>query len=183
MIASLSSSKDKEREHYNLMVDYNVTFEHIVKSKQTGNILVRTIMKPNEIADALKNKLTKSDQLKISANNIKRTLPRIMETGYTMNNISCTDDVVNIEIIIDENLKSFKGATKIRNLPRSEQAVTLGDLTVGLAFWSVAAQVPMGFDFHFIGSKGNNELHIGFSKDEVVDYNEVMNKIKDQQFK
>lgn len=34
-----------------------------------------------------------------------------------------------------------------------------------------------------IDSKGKNDLHIPFSKDKVVQYNEVMEIIKDQQYK
>ena len=183
MIASLSSSTEQERKEYQLMVDYRVSFEHLVKSKKTGEVIVRTILTPDEIKEALSHELSYLDKLKMHVETIKKTIPREMEAGYTMNDISCTDDVVSIEIIIDEDIKDFNEATKIRNWSRAEQAVTLGDLTVGLTFWSVAAQVPIGFDFHFIGSNGKNELHIGFLKDEVVEYNEVMNRIKDQQFK
>ena len=100
-----------------------------------------------------------------------------------MNSISCSDGVVNIEIIVDENMKDFGEATKLKAWSKAEQAVTLADLTTGLTFWSVAAQVPAEFDYHFIGSKGKNDLHIRFSKDEVVQYNEVMERIKDQQYK
>lgn len=183
MAAMLSSATGKEKSEYQQMVDYRVTFEHVVKSKNTGEVIVRTTMTPDEIAEALLHHLTKLDEVKMQVATAQRTLPREMEAGYTMNNISCTDAVINIDIIVDEDMKDFDEATKLRTWPRAEQAVTLGDLTVGLTFWGVAAQVPIGFDFHFIGSTGNNELNISFSKDEVVAYNEVMNRIKDQQFK
>ena len=80
-------------------------------------------------------------------------------------------------------MKDFEEATKLKDWSRVEQAVTLADQTTGLTFWSIAVQVPAEFDFHFIGSKGKNDLHIQFSKDEVVQYNKVMERIKDQQYK
>ena len=183
MIVGISSSSGSERHDYQQMVDYHVTFEHVVKSKNTGSVIVRNTMTPNEIAEALEKQLTPLDELKMNVTTQKGTLPRGMEAGYTMNDISCTDGVVNIEIIVDENMKDFDEATKLKAWSKAEQAVTLADQTTGLTFWSVAAQVPAEFDFHFIGSKRENELHIRFSKDEVVEYNEVMERIKDQQYK
>ena len=146
-------------------------------------MIVHNTMTPDEIADALEKQLTSLDELKMNVTTQKGTLPREMEAGYTMNSISCSDGVVNIEIIVDENMKDFDEATKLKAWSKAEQAVTLADLTTGLTFWSVAAQVPAEFDFHFIGSIGKNDLHIRFSKDEVVQYNEVMERIKDQQYK
>ena len=174
MIVGISSSSGSERRDYQQMVDYCVTFEHVVKSKSTGNVIVHNTMTPDEIADALEKQLTPLDELKMNVTTQKGTLPREMEAGYTMNSISCSDGVVNIEIIVDENMKDFDEATKLKAWSKAEQAVTLADLTTGLTFWSVAAQVPAEFDFHFIGSIGKNDLHIRFSKDEVVQYNEVM---------
>ena len=183
MIVGISSSSGSERHDYQQMVDYHVTFEHVVKSKNTGSVIVRNTMTPDEISEALEKQLTPLDELKMNVTTQKGTLPRGMEAGYTMNDISCTDGVVNIEIIVDENMKNFDEATKLKAWSKAEQAVTLADQTTGLTFWSVAAQVPAVFDFHFVGSKGNNDLHIRFSKDEVVEYNEVMERIKDQQYK
>lgn len=78
-------------------------------------------------------------------------------------------------------MKDFYEVTKLKSWSKLEQAVTLADQTTGLNFWGIAAQVPTEFDFHFLGSKGKNDLHIRFSKDEVVQYNEAMKRIKDQQ--
>jgi hypothetical protein len=183
MIVGISSSSGSERRDYKQMVDYRVTFEHVVKSKSTGDVIVRNTMTPDEIAEALEKQLTPLDELKMNVTTQKGTLPRGMEAGYTMNDISCSDGVVNIEIIVDEKMKDFDEATKLKAWSKAEQAVTLADQTTGLTFWSVAAQVPAEFDFHFVGSKGNNDLHIRFSKDEVVEFNEVMERIKDQQYK
>lgn len=183
MTAEISSSSGSERHDYQQMVDYRVTFEHVVKSKSTGEIIVRNTMSPDEIAEALEKQLTPFDELEMNVTTQKGTLPRGMETGYTMNDISCIGGVVNIEIIVDENMKDFDEVKKLKAWSKAELAVTLADQTTGLTFWSVAAQVPAGFDFHFIGSKRKNDLHILFSKDEVVQYNEVMEKIKDKQYK
>lgn len=183
MIAAISSSSGSERCDYQQLVDYRVTFEHLVKNKSTGDIIVRNTMTPDEIAEALEKHLTPLDELKMNVTTQKGTLPRGMEAGYTMNDISCTSEVVTIEIIVDENMKDFEEATKLKDWSRVEQAVTLADQTTGLTFWSIAVQVPAEFDFHFIGSKGKNDLHIQFSKDEVVQYNKVMERIKDQQYK
>lgn len=179
MIVGISSSSGSERRDYQQMVDYRVTFEHVVKSKNTGSVIVRNTMTPDEIAEALEKQLTPLDELKMNVTTQKGTLPRGMEAGYTMNDISCLDGVINIEIIVDENMKDFDEATKLKAWSKAEQAVTLADQTTGLTFWSVAAQVPAELDFHFIGSKRKNELHIRFSKDEVVEYNEVIERIKD----
>lgn len=183
MIANLSSSTEQEKKEYKLMVDYRVTFEHVVKSKKTGEVIVRTIMTPDEIKEALSTEMSYLDKIKIHVETAKKTLPRVMEAGYTMNDISFSDGVVNIEIIVDEKMKDFDEATKLKAWSKAEQAVTLADQTTGLTFWSVAAQVPTEFDFHFVGSRGNNNLHIRFTKDEVIEFNEVMERIKDQQFK
>lgn len=183
MIVGISSSSGSERRDYQQMVDYHVTFEYVVKSKSTGDVIVRNTMTPDEIAEALEKQLTPFDELKMNVTTQKGTLPRGMEAGYTMNDISCLDGVVNIEIIVDENMKDFDEATKLKAWSKAEQAVTLADQTTGLTFWSVAAQVPAEFDFHFVGSKGNNDLHIRFSKDEVIEFNDVMERIKDQQYK
>ncbi|MBO5632543.1 MAG: hypothetical protein J5965_26110 [Aeriscardovia sp.] len=177
MIASLSSTKDKEREHYNQMVDYRVTFEHIVKSKQTGNVIVRTIMTPDEIEDALKHKITKFDQIKINVNSIKQTLPREMEAGYTIADISFDGEVVTFEIVIDEGMKTFDEATIIRSWSKENQAITLFDLTTGQTFYSIVANVPIGVKYHFTGSKSAKELTIDFNHEEVVKYNNQMIKI------
>lgn len=181
MIASLSSATGQERNDYQQMVNYRVTFEHVVKSKNTGDVIVQTTMTPDEIANALSHKMSHMDELKMNVTTLKGTLPRGMEAGYTMNDISCSNGVVNIEIIVDEKMTDFDEATKLKTWSKAEQAVTLADQTTGLTFWSVAAQVPAEFDFHFVGSKGNNDLHIRFSKDEVVEFNEVMERIKNQQ--
>ena len=180
MIVGISSSSGTERLDYQQMVDYRVTFEHVVKSKSTGNVILRNTITPDEIAKALEKQLTPLDELKMNVTTQKGTLPREMEAGYTMNEISCSDGVVNIEIIVDENMKDFDDATKLKAWSKAEQAVTLADQTTGLTFWSVASQVPVEFDFHFVGSKGINDLHIRFSKDEVVEFNEVMERIKEQ---
>lgn len=178
MIATVSSSSGPERNDYQQMVDYRVTFEHVVKNKNTGKIIVRNTMTPDEIAEALEKKLTPQDELQMYVKTQKGTLPRIIEEGYTMKDISISDDVVYIVILINEDKKEFDEATKLKTWPKAEQAVTLADQTTGLTFWSVAAQVPVEFDFHFIGSKDKNDLHLRFSKDEVVQYNEVMERIK-----
>lgn len=183
MIAGISSSSGSERSDFQQMVDYHVTFEHVVKSKNTGAVIVRNTMTPDEIAEALEKQLTPLDELKMNVTTQKGTLPRGIGSEYTISDISCTNEVVNIEIIVNEKMKDFDEATKLKTLSRLEQAVTLADQTTGLTFWSIAAQVPAEFDFHFIGSKGKNDLHIRFSKDEVVKYNEVMDRIKDQQYK
>ena len=180
MVASVSSSSGSERYTFQQMVDYRVTFEHIVKSKGSGNVICRNIMTPEDIAEALEKQLTPLDELKTNVDMQKGTLPRVIEAGYTMTDISCPDDIVQITILIDENQKEFDEATKIRTWSKAEQAVTLADLTTGLTFWSVAAQVPAKFDFHYVGSKGKNELHIKFSTNEVVEYNKVMDRIKEQ---
>ena len=183
LLAGISSATDVEREEYQLMVDYRVSFEHIVKSKNTGEVIVRTTITPEEIKEALLHEMSYLDKIKIHVKTAQKTLPREMESGYIMNEISCTDDIIYIKIIIDEDIKEFNEATIIRNWTREQQAVTLADLTLGLNFWDVASQVPMEFDFHFCGSKGNHEMHIRFTKDEVIEYNEVMTRIKDQQLK
>ncbi len=180
MMATVSSSSGSERSDFQEMVDYRVTFEHIVKSKNTGRIIVRNTMTPDEIAEALEKRLTPQDELQMYVKTQKGTLPRIIEEGYTMKDISSSDGVVNIVILISEDKKEFDEATKLKTWPKAEQAITLADLTTGLTFWSIAAQVPAEFDFHFIGSKGKNELHIMFSKNEVVEYNDLMNLIKVQ---
>lgn len=183
MVASLSSSSGKERDDYQKMVDYRVTFEHVVKSKSTGDVIIKTTFTPDEIADALSHEMTRLDELKMNVASAKNTLPREMESGYIMKDISCTDEVVNIEIEVDESLKDFDDATKIRQWAKVDQAVTLADLTTGLTFHHVVSNVPIGINYHFVGSNGNNELIISFSADEVVKFNEVMERIKDQQYK
>ena len=182
-IAAISSAKGKERSDYQLMVDYHVTFEHVVKSKKTDEVIVKTIMTPEEIADALNHELTPMDELRMWVNNIKNTLPREMEAGYTLKDITCSDDVVTIEIKVDESFKEFGEATKIRQWAKVDQAVTLADLTTGLTFHSIASGVPVGICYHFVGSKGTKDLSISFSADEVVQYNEVMERIKEQHYK
>jgi hypothetical protein len=179
MVASLSSSSGKEREDYQKMVDYRVTFEHVVKSKSTGDVIIKTTFTPDEISDALSHEMTRLDELKMNVASAKNTLPREMETGYIMKDISCTDKVVNIEIEVDEGLKDFDEATKIRQWAKVDQAVTLADLTTGLTFHRVASNVPIGINYHFIGSNRKNELTISFSSDEVVKFNEVMERLKD----
>ena len=180
MMATVSSSSGSERSDFQEMVDYRVTFEHIVKSKNTGRIIVRNTMTPDEIAEALEKRLTPQDELQMYVKTQKGALPRIIEEGYTMKDISSSDGVVNIVILINEDKKEFDEATKLKTWPKTEQAITLADLTTGLTFWSIAAQVPAEFEFHFIGSKGKNEVHIKFSKNEVVEYNDLMNLIKVQ---
>ena len=183
MVASLSSSNGKEREEYLKMVDYRVTFEHVVKSKSTGDVIIKTTFTPDEIAEALSHEMTRLEELKMNVASAKNTLPREMEAGFIMKDISCTDEVVNIEIEVEERLKDFDEATKIRQWARVDQAVTLADLTTGLTFHRVASNVPIGINYHFMGSNGGNELTISFSADEVVRFNEVMERIKDQQYK
>lgn len=180
-IASISSAKGKERSEYQMMVDYHVSFEHVVKSKKAEEVIVRTFLTPEEIADALSHELTPMDELRMWAKSIKSSLPREMEAGYTMKDISCSDDVVTIEIEVDESLKDFDEATKIKQWAKVDQAVTLADLTTGLTFHAIASNVPVGINYHFVGSKGSKELTIGFSADEVVQYNDVMERIKNQQ--
>ena len=183
-LANISSAKGKDRHDYQLMVDNSVWFEHLIKSKNTGEILVRTTLSPKDIANALENQMSNLDELKMWVNNISQnTLPREMEPGYTMTGIVCTDDIVNVEIVIDEDIKDFDEATAIRNWKRAEQAVTLADLTTGLTFHSIASRVPIGIQYHFTGSKGENDLTISFNADEVVQNNEMMEKIKEQQYK
>jgi hypothetical protein len=183
MVASLSSSNGKEREEYLKMVDYRVTFEHVVKSKSTGDVIIKTTFTPDEIAEALSHEMTRLEELKMNVASAKNTLPREMEAGFIMKDISCTDEVVNIEIEVEERLKDFDEATKIRQWAKVDQAVTLADLTTGLTFHRVASNVPIGINYHFMGSNGGNELTISFSADEVVRFNEVMERIKDQQYK
>ena len=183
MVSSLSSSSGKEREDYQKMVDYRVTFEHVVKSKSTGDVIIKTTFTPDEIAEALSHEMTRLEELKMNVASAKNTLPREMETGYIMKDISCTDNVVNIEIEVDESLKGFDEATKIRQMAKVDQTVTLADLTTGLTFHRVASNVPIGINYHFMGSNGKNELTISFSADEVVKFNEVMEEIKDQLYK
>lgn len=183
LIASVSSSTDTERNDFEEMVRYRVTFEHIVKSKNTGEVILRTSLTPDEISSALENQHSKLDGLKVYVNTAKSTLPRVMAAGYIIKDILCTDTDVIVKIFVDESIINFDEALKITTTPRLEQAITLGDLTVGLTFWTVAAQVPVGFDFHFIGTKGEKEFHIKFSKDEVVEYNKEMNRLKEQGFK
>ena len=106
---------------------------------------------------------------------------RIIMVTMTLTAAMCSCGSKSIKV--DGNMKDFDEATKLKAWSKAEQAVTLADQTTGLTFWSVAAQVPAEFDFHFVGSKGNNDLHIRFSKDEVVEFIEVMERIKDQQYK
>lgn len=183
MVASISSSSGKERDDYQKMVDYRVTFEHVVKSKSTGAVIIKTTFTPDEMADVLSHEMTRLEELKMNVASAKNTLPREMVGGFIMKDISCTDEVVIIEIEVDESLKDFDEATKIRQWAKVDQAVTLADLTTGLTFHAIASNVPIGILYHFVGSNGNNELTISFSADEVVKFNEVMERIKDQQYK
>lgn len=182
LVASLSSSKGKERDDYQKMVDYRVTFEHLVKSKSTGDVIIKTAFTPDEIADALSHEMTRLEELKMNVASAKNILPRELEAGYIMKDISCTDKTVNIEIEVDESHRDFDEATKIVQLTKVDQAVILADFTTGLTFHRVASNVPIGINYHFMGSNGKNELTISFSADEVVKFNEVMEKIKGQQF-
>ena len=183
-IAGISSAKGKERSDYQLMVDNKIWFEHIVKSKNTGKTIVCTTLSPNDIANALEKELSNLDELKMWVDNISQnTLPREMEPGYIMKSISCTGKEVNIEILIDEKQKDFDEATIIRRWSKEQQAITLADLTTGLTFHQIASNVPIAIVYHFIGSNGKNELTISFSAEEVVRYNEVMERIKEQQYK
>lgn len=52
--------------------------------------------------------------------------------------------------------------------------------TTGLTFWSIAAKVRAEFDFHFVGSKGKNDLYIRLSKKEVIKYNKLIDSIEQQ---
>ena len=72
-----------------------------------------------------------------------------------MKDISCSDDIVTIEIEVDEGLKDFDEATKIRQWAKVDQAVTLADLTTGLTFHAIASNVPVGINYHFVVSKGS----------------------------
>ena len=110
-ISSISSATGKERNDYKLMVDYHVSFEHVVKSKSSNDVIIRTIITPEEIDEALNHELTHMDELEMWVNTTKSTLPREMETGYTIKDISCTSETVNIEIEVDESLKNFDEAT------------------------------------------------------------------------
>ena len=134
-------------------------------------------MTPDEISNALKHEQTSLDQLIININTIRQTLPREMETGYTITNISIDDEVVTFEILINEEMKNFDEATVIRQWPKENQAITLFDLTTGQTFYGIAAKVPVDINYHFLGSKGKRELTIGFYHDEVVKYNHLMKKI------
>lgn len=177
MIASLSAASEKERSLYQQMVEYRVTFEHVVKSKNTGELIVSTIITPDEIAEALKYTLTSYDELKTNVNTIKKSLPRQMEAGYTITDISCDDGVVTFEIQIDESMKNFDEATIIRKWPKENQAITLFDLTTGQTFYGIAAKNSVKINYHFLGSKGTKELTISFTHEEVVKYNNLMKKI------
>jgi hypothetical protein len=159
------------------MVEYRVTFEHVVKSKNTGELIVSTIITPDEIAEALKYTLTSYDELKTNVNTIKKSLPRQMEAGYTITDISCDDGVVTFEIQIDESMKNFDEATIIRKWPKENQAITLFDLTTGQTFYGIAAKNTVKINYHFLGSKGTKELTISFTHEEVVKYNNLMKKI------
>lgn len=179
-LASISSATGKERNDYKLMVDYRVSYEHIVKSQKTDKTIVYTIISPDEIAKALEHKTTRLDELKLRINTVRSMLPREFESGYTMNTILYKDSFVVIDIIIDEKKKEFDEATKIRQWAKIDQAVTLADLTTGLAFHHVASKGLVGIKYHFIGSKGKNELIINFSPEEVVQLDKVMEKIISQ---
>ena len=178
--ARVSSSSGSERNVYQQMVEYRVTFEYVAKSKGSGNLICHIIMTPDDIAEALKKQLTPLDELKANVDMLAGTLPREIEPGFTMTGISCQGNVVYIIILVDENQKEFNEATVIRSWSKEEQAVNLADLTTGLTFWSIAARVPAKFDFHLVGSKCENELHIRFSEDEVVEYNKVVTRIIEQ---
>ena len=183
MVASLSSSRGKERTEYQKMVDYRVTFEHVVKSKNTGDVIIKTTFTPDEIADALSHEMTQLEELKINVNTVKKTLPREMEAGYTITDISCDDRVVTFEIEIDESMKSFEEATIIRKWPKENQAITLFDLTTGQTFYGIVANNPVNINYHFTGSKGTKELNIGFTHEEVVKYNNLMKQILESKYK
>ena len=45
---------------------------------------------------------------------------------------------------------------------------------------AIASNVPVGINYHFVGSKSTKELTISFSAEEVVQYNDLMEIIKDQ---
>lgn len=183
MIASISSSIGSERREFEQAVKYRVTFEHTVVSKETGRVIVRNIMTPDEMADALKSQLSPSDELGIITATLKSKLPRVIESGYTMTDIKYHDGIVDVKIVVDENLLNFDIATQISNWSKELQALTLADLTVGLTFWSKAAKASAGFFFYYVGSKGENYLPIRFSKDEVIKFNDIMDRIKREQFK
>ena len=183
IIASISSAVGKERDGYKLMVDNRVSYEHVVKNKNTDEVIMSMRLTPDEIAEALEHQITSLDEIKQYVITAQKTLPREMEPGYTMTEIFCMDDVIVIEIVIDENMKNFDEATNIRQWAKVDQAVTLADLTTGLTFHQVASSVPVGIRYHFKGSQGKNELTISFTPNEVVMFNEEMEKIKDQQIK
>ncbi len=179
-IAVISASFGSKRRIYQQMVNYRVTFEHVVKSKNTGKVIICNILTPNEISDALKKHLTPWEELKVNVSTLKEFLPREMDEAYTMNDISCRAGLVYIEILVDESVMSFEEVNKIKAWPKASQAVILSDQTTGLTFWSIAAKVPAEFDFHFVGSKGKNDLHIRLSKKEVIKYNELIDSIEQQ---
>ena len=181
VLASISSAKGRERDDYNLMVDYRVSYEHIIKSMNTGDTLVHANITPDEIAKALNRKTTRLDELKLRINTIQDMLPRELELGYTMTGILYRDSSVVIDIVVDEKMKEFDEATMIKQWAKIDQAVTLADLTTGLTFHHVASKVPVGIVYYLKGSKGKNGIVIRFASEEVVRYDRVMKKIISQQ--
>jgi len=176
VVATMSSSSGKEREDYQKMVDYRVTFEHILKAKRTGDIILKISFTPDEIAGALSHEMTRLEELKVYVNSCKNTLPREIETGCIMKDISCTDVAVNIVIKVDETLKKFDEITKIRQYAKVYQAMTLADLTTGLTFHNIVSKVPVGINYHFVNSKGSDKLTFSFSADEVVKFDKEIKK-------
>lgn len=183
VIATMSSSRGKEREYYQKMVDYRVTFEHIIKAKSTGDNIVKIAFTPDEIAEVLSHEMTRLKELNVYVNSCKNTLPREVATGCIMKDISCTDVAVNIVVKVDESIKKFDEITQIKQLAKVYQAVTLADMTTGLTFHNIVSKVPVGINYHFVNSKGNDKLTFSFSGDEVVKFDKEMKKICEQQNK
>lgn len=183
MIADISSSTGSERKEFEQAVKYRVTFEHIVISKGTGNVITRSILKPDEIAEALKKQMTPSEELEVYVATLRSKLPREIEPGYMMTDINYNERMVDVKIVVDENRLDFNQATQIGRWSKELQALTLADLTTGFSFWSKLAEAYGGISFYYIGSKGYNYLPVVFSENEVGEYNKLMNKVKQQQFR
>lgn len=167
LLTTISTSKGEERKSFEQCASHNVYVKyHFVGKRSFKEIIINVA--PNEIIQALNNKSSAYDVLKMQIDGEKSTLPEIIGDGMVMTDIGLRDSMVYAIVKLDEENYQFSGIEDNIDEIKNDIRVSMLSDPTGIYFMKTIANAHFGLEYIYVGSISEKIYKVEFSPDEIM---------------